>query len=68
MYEFMTAVIRIARFISVAAVLLLIAVAAGLIFAPELLWQLVRYALALICIIGAVGICISWIRRRKHRT
>ena len=66
MNEFMLVVIRIARFLCIAAVILLVAVAAGLMLAPELVWQIVRYALIVICIAAAVGFLVSWLRSGKR--
>ena len=66
MNEFLQAVIRIARFLCIASVILLATVALGLLLAPELLWQLVRYALIVICIAAAVGFLVSWLRSGKR--
>ena len=67
MNEFMLVVIRIARFLCIATVILLVAVAAGLLLAPELLWQIVRYALIFICLGAAGFLLVSWLRSLKHR-
>ena len=64
MNGFFMAVVRAARWICIGTVILLLALAAGLLIAPDLIREILRWTLIALAILGAV--CILWVYLRSH--
>ena len=65
MVPFTIAVLRMAKFLWILVLAVLGAAAAGLMFAPELVWQLVLAAAACVCLIGGGCALVRRFRRKS---
>lgn len=66
MNDFFKAFVRTALLVSIAAGLLLLTVGAALVLAPELLGKLLRWGLAILCLLGGSSLLICLLRSFWH--
>ena len=66
MNDFFKAFVRTALLVCLAAGLLLLTAGAALVLAPEILGKLLRWGLAILCLLGGISLLMSLLRSFWH--